>query len=57
VLPYFKIPEAAVALLLAVDQVLDMGRTGVNTIANAITVAVVAKWETPPDTNPKPEPA
>jgi Na+/H+-dicarboxylate symporter len=45
VLPYFNVPEAAVALILAVDQVLDMGRTGVNVLANAIATAAVATWE------------
>ena len=45
ILPYFKIPDAGIALLLGVDQLLDMGRTGVNVVANAIAAAVVAKWE------------
>jgi len=45
VLPYFKIPDAGVALILGVDQILDMGRTGTNAVANAVAAASVAKWE------------
>ena len=32
-------------LILAVDQFLDMGRTGTNVVGNAVATAVVAKWE------------
>jgi Na+/H+-dicarboxylate symporter len=44
-LPYFRIPEAGVALILAVDHFLDMGRTATNTVGNSIAAAIVAKWE------------
>ncbi len=41
----FGLPEAGLVLILAVDQFLDMGRTGTNVVGNAIATAVVAKWE------------
>jgi Na+/H+-dicarboxylate symporter len=45
VLPYFHIPEAGIVLILGVDQFLDMGRTGINAIANGLAAASVAKWQ------------
>lgn len=41
----FNLPEAGLVLILAVDQFLDMGRTGTNVVGNAVATAVVAKWE------------
>ncbi len=41
----FGLPEAGLVLILAVDQFLDMGRTGTNVVGNAIATAVVARWE------------
>lgn len=41
----FHIPEAGLLLILAVDQFLDMGRTGTNVIGNAVASTLVAKWE------------
>jgi len=41
----FKIPVAGVAILLGIDQILDMGRTTVNLIGNCVASAVVARWE------------
>ncbi|MDD3594308.1 MAG: cation:dicarboxylase symporter family transporter [Candidatus Gastranaerophilales bacterium] len=41
----FNIPIAAVAILLGIDQVLDMGRTTVNVIGNCVATTVVARWE------------
>ncbi len=49
----FGLPEAGLVLILAVDQFLDMGRTGTNVVGNAVATAVVAKWEGQLD---KPEP-
>ena len=49
----FGLPEAGLVLILAVDQFLDMGRTGTNVVGNAVATAVVAKWEGALD---KPEP-
>lgn len=41
----FKLPVAGVAVLLGIDQILDMGRTTVNLIGNCVASAVVARWE------------
>ena len=41
----FKIPILGVAILLGIDQILDMGRTTVNLIGNCIATVVVARWE------------
>ena len=41
----FHIPGEGLLLLLAVDQILDMGRSATNVIGNAVASAVVAKWE------------
>lgn len=44
-LAYFKLPEAGIGLILAVDQLLDMGRSATNVVGNSVASAVVAKWE------------
>ena len=41
----FRIPEAGLLLILAVDHFLDMGRSGTNVVGNAVASAVVARWE------------
>jgi proton glutamate symport protein len=41
----FHIPAAAVLMLLGVDTLMDMGRTGMNVIGNCMAAAVVAQWE------------
>ncbi len=41
----FNIPEGGLVLILAVDHFLDMGRSGMNVVGNAVANAVVAKWE------------
>jgi proton glutamate symport protein len=41
----FNLPLEGAAILLGVDQVLDMGRTAVNVMGNCIATAVVARWE------------
>ncbi len=41
----FGYPLLGVAILLGVDQILDMGRTTVNLIGNCIATVVIAKWE------------
>ncbi|MFC4278658.1 dicarboxylate/amino acid:cation symporter [Achromobacter aloeverae] len=43
--PMFGLPAAGVALVLAIDQLLDMGRTMTNVIGNSIATAVIARWE------------
>ncbi|MGF6757546.1 dicarboxylate/amino acid:cation symporter [Paraburkholderia sp. GAS42] len=46
VAPMFHLPPSGVVLILAIDQILDMGRTATNVIGNSIATAVIAKWET-----------
>lgn len=41
----FNIPQEGLTLLLAIDWLLDMGRSATNVIGNAVAAAVVAKWE------------
>jgi proton glutamate symport protein len=42
----FGLPgEAGIAMLLAVDEVMDMARTAVNVIGNALASVVIARWE------------
>jgi proton glutamate symport protein len=41
----FGLPLEGAAILLGIDQVLDMGRTAVNVMGNCISTAVVARWE------------
>jgi Na+/H+-dicarboxylate symporter len=41
----FKIPEAGLLLILAVDHFLDMGRSATNVVGNAVAASVVARWE------------
>jgi proton glutamate symport protein len=44
-LAQFKLPLEGAAILLAIDQIMDMGRTAVNVMGNCIATAVVARWE------------
>ncbi len=41
----FNIPIIGVAILLGIDQILDMGRTAVNLIGNCVATVVIARWE------------
>ena len=41
----FNIPIIGVAILLGIDQILDMGRTTVNLIGNCLATVVIARWE------------
>lgn len=41
----FGLPIVGVAVLLGIDQILDMGRTTVNLIGNCVATTVVARWE------------
>ena len=41
----FGIPILGVAILLGIDQILDMGRTTVNLIGNCVATVVIARWE------------
>lgn len=59
----FDLPgEAGVAMLLAVDEVMDMARSATNVAGNALASVVVARWEGvfgqhEPGDAPMPEPA
>lgn len=46
VAPMFHLPAAGVAMVLAIDQILDMGRTMINVVGNSIATAAIDKWET-----------
>lgn len=41
----FGYPLIGVAILLGIDQILDMGRTTVNLIGNCVATVVIARWE------------
>jgi proton glutamate symport protein len=41
----FHLPMEGVAVLLGVDALLDMARTGINVLGNCLASAVVARWE------------
>jgi len=41
----FRLPLEGAAILLGIDQIMDMGRTAVNVMGNCIATAVVARWE------------
>jgi len=41
----FGLPVQAVAVILGVDTVMDMGRTAVNVTGNCLATVIVAKWE------------
>ena len=58
-LAFFRIPEAGLLLILAVDHFLDMGRSATNVIGNAVAAVLVARWEGPllPPESPVIEPA
>jgi len=59
----FRIPEAGLLLILAVDHFLDMGRSATNVVGNAVASSVVARWEgtldpeESPDFEPLPAPS
>jgi Na+/H+-dicarboxylate symporter len=44
-LSYFRLPEAGLLLILAVDHLLDMGRSATNVVGNSVAAAVVGRWE------------
>jgi proton glutamate symport protein len=41
----FGLPVAGVAVIFAVDEVMDMARTSVNVLGNCLATVVVARWE------------
>ena len=44
-LTMFGLPQEGISLVLAVDWLLDMGRSATSVAGNAVATAVVAKWE------------
>jgi len=44
-LAMFDLPVEGVALIFAIDQFLDMGRTATNVVGNAVATSVITKWE------------
>lgn len=44
-LAMFGLPVEGVAIILAIDQFLDMGRTATNVVGNAVATVVITKWE------------
>jgi Na+/H+-dicarboxylate symporter len=44
-LTYFGMDEGWIALVLAVDHLLDMGRSATNVVGNSVASAVVTRWE------------
>lgn len=44
-LPYFGLPEAGILLVIAVDQLLDMGRSATNVFGNSVACIVVDAWD------------
>ena len=55
IMPMFKIPEAGLLLILAVDHFLDMGRSATNVVGNAVAASVVARMEGDFNTERSPE--
>ena len=59
----FGLPVEGVALLLGIDQFLDMGRSATNIVGNSVATSVITKWEgmleapTDPDEEPPHAPA
>jgi Na+/H+-dicarboxylate symporter len=41
----FGLPVEPVFIMLGIDQLMDMGRTGVNVLGNCLATVVVARWE------------
>lgn len=41
----FNLPIEGLALLLGIDQVLDMGRSATSVAGNAVATAIISKWE------------
>ncbi|HKX27292.1 MAG TPA: cation:dicarboxylase symporter family transporter [Blastocatellia bacterium] len=44
-LAQFDLPIEGIALILGVDELMDMARTATNVIGNCLATAVVARWE------------
>jgi proton glutamate symport protein len=53
----FGLPLEAVAVILGVDELMDMARTTVNLIGNCLATCVTARWEGEFDDSADPDPA
>lgn len=57
----FDLPLEGIALIIGVDELMDMARTTVNLVGNCLATAVMARWEGEfrpnPDAGKNPEPA
>ncbi len=53
----FGLPLEGVAVILGVDEILDMGRTTINVVGNCLATAVIARWEGEFRQNGTPEPS
>jgi proton glutamate symport protein len=42
---YFGLPLEGVAIILGVDELMDMGRTTVNVIGNCLAAVIMGRWE------------
>jgi Na+/H+-dicarboxylate symporter len=47
-LPVFHLPDAGLLIVLAVDHLLDMGRSATNVVGNAVACVVVQRWNDRP---------
>jgi proton glutamate symport protein len=41
----FNLPLEGIAVILGIDELMDMARTSVNLLGNCLATAVVARWE------------
>jgi Na+/H+-dicarboxylate symporter len=48
-LPVFHLPESGLLIVLAVDQLLDMGRSATNIVGNSVACVVVQRWSGKPE--------
>jgi Na+/H+-dicarboxylate symporter len=44
-LPLFHLPDTGLLYVLAVDHLLDMGRSGTNIVGNSVATVAVTRWE------------
>ena len=44
-LPLFHLPETGLLFVLAVDHLLDMGRSATNIVGNSVATVAVSRWE------------
>jgi len=57
VLVTYDLPLAGVAVIMGIDELMDMGRTTINLVGNCLSTAVMARWEGCFRTEPGPDDA